>query len=155
MWDHAAGVICVVEAGGQVDFLFKSSAFYCAFTPYCITFQLSSSQIVAWKSDCNRRIQEIGGALLTPSCSAFFSNIYITICLQLYEYWLPYDPFDFHNFAKWEIQVSDLEGTALENLIGNGRETFTVKGGGILASNSALHRLLLTRVRKQASNFGT
>jgi len=52
-------------------------------------------------------------------------------------------------------QVSDLEGTAVENLIGNGRESFTVKGGGILASNNALHSLLLTRVRKQASNFGT
>ena len=43
----------------------------------------------------------------------------------------------------------------MENLIGNGGETFTVKGGGILASNNALHSLLLTRVRKQASNFGT
>lgn len=50
-------------------------------------------------------------------------------------------------------QVSDLEGTALENLIGNGKDVFTVKGGGIFASNKALHELL-TDIHNQTAAIG-
>lgn len=40
----------------------------------------------------------------------------------------------------------DLEGRALEDVVGNGEEFFTVEGGGIFASNKALHDLLLTDI---------
>lgn len=43
-------------------------------------------------------------------------------------------------------QVTDLEGRALEDVVGNGEEFFTVEGGGIFASNKALHDLLLTDI---------
>lgn len=51
-------------------------------------------------------------------------------------------------------QVSDLEGTPLGNLIGNGNEVFTVEGGGIFASNKVLHDLLLTDIRNQSAAVG-
>ncbi|KAG0594409.1 hypothetical protein M758_UG074500 [Ceratodon purpureus] len=51
-------------------------------------------------------------------------------------------------------QVSDLEGTALEDLVGNGKDDFTVEGGGIFASNKALHDLLLTDIRNQTAAVG-
>lgn len=51
-------------------------------------------------------------------------------------------------------RVSDLEGTALESLIGNGKDIFTVEGGGVFASNKALHDLLLRDIRNQAAGVG-
>lgn len=45
-------------------------------------------------------------------------------------------------------RVSDLDGTAIDSLVGNGKQVFTVEGGGILATNNALHDHLLTAIRK-------
>lgn len=50
-------------------------------------------------------------------------------------------------------QVVDLEGTALADIIGNSKDVFTVKGGGIFASNKNLHHLLAD-IRSQTAAVG-